>query len=425
MAPAVRTDDNGKNIENKPANRNLVLLGTLIVTITTGALLAFSVFARPLSELHGWPVADVMVAYGLTTVLVPVVMILSGRLLDGGRARSLMLWGSVAFGLGHIIAGTTSSLPVLILGYGIITGIGQGLIYSASMTNSIRFFPEKRGLVAGLIAAAMGMGSMIISPLSAVLTSSLGISRALIILGVAFIVIDVSVTLFLVRSCPVADAPAPREAGATPEDTKSAPVNLTWREMIRTSRFWAILVLFICGAFFGLMILPNLVLIGEGMFGLSIAAAALYVSLFAACSAVGRIAWGWLSDRWGVINSLTVVFVLAASGFTLFAFNCGAWVLPVCVMMLAVAYGGIMSLFAPLTVENYGPRHNGMNYGIVYVAFSIGGIIAPRLGASIATAHGGDFSRAFLIAIGVSLLGLAFTFLYRTLPEPGRKISRA
>lgn len=181
--------------------------------------------------------------------------------------------------------------------------------------------------------------------------------------------------------------------------------------MIATPQFWIIIPMFVCGAFFGLMITSNLSGIGESQFGVTAATAALFVSLLAAFNAIGRISWGWVSDRIGIIPSLMMVFVLAAAALVLLGVGSGVAVLAIGVVALGFGFGGVMSLFPPLTMTNFGPKHQGVNYGIVFSAYALSGLVAPRWGASMG--EGGDFSTAFFIAAGIALLGLLLAFVYR------------
>lgn len=433
-------------------NRWAVLVGTVLMMLTTGALQAFSVFAPPVSATHGWALPDVMLAFGFTSLLVPVVMILSGKWLDAGYARTLMLIGGGLFGLGHIVAGLAPNLPLFVLGYGLVTGTGQGLLYSSALTNTMRYFPDRRGQVSGLITAGMGLGAVLVAPLAVSLIAKMGVSATFIALGLAFAVLNLGAALFLVRSCPAGYVPAgytsPAKAAAKDLDGKaaqkpaaknpaanrasagagarasaraSAPQNLQWREMLRTARFWIIAGMFFLGGCFGAVIMSSLASIGQNMFGLAPATAALYVSLFAGCNAAARIVWGSIADRWGIINTLAAVFSLGVLALAILAFGTGTWVFPVGVVIISCAFGGIMSLFAPLTVENFGPKFNGVNYGIVFIAFCLASFLAPRCGASMAATAGGDFTGALIVCMILAAVGLGLTILYRLAPQPASR----
>lgn len=410
-------------------DRTKVLAGSAIALLMGGALYSFSVFAPPFSELRGWAVPDIMFAFGLTSMLAPVVMIASGFLVDRGYARQLMLAGGILYGLGYVGGGLTDNLTMFYLSYGIVTGVGQGIMYAVALSNTMKFYPDKRGFASGIITGGMGAGSALFAPLGRALISAFGVSQAFIILGVVFAVAVALVALFLTQPCPPGYTPPgwtpPAAAGGRPGGFR----HLDWKGMISTIQFWIMMPVFICGAFFGLMITSNLSPIGQGMFGLSAGTAALYVSLLAVFNALGRIAWGTISDRIGILASLMAVFVIAAGALVLLGTARGIVVLTIGVVVLGFGFGGIMSLFPPLTMSNFGPKNQGVNYGIVFSAYALSGLVAPRWGASIAQANDGDFSQAFLIAAGIAVLGLVLTLVYRAVdrsrPVQGRPVEAA
>ncbi|OJX98071.1 MAG: hypothetical protein BGO96_14485 [Micrococcales bacterium 73-15] len=392
-------------------NRWGVLSGAVIALLMGGTLYSFSVFAKPFAELRGWAMPDVMQAFGFTSMLAPVAMIGAGYFLDRGRTQLLMIAGGVLFGAGHVLAGLVTSIGAFWLCFGLIAGLGQGMMYSAALSNTLKLFPDKRGLASGMITGGMGAGSVIAAPVGRAMVSSIGVSQSFVVLGAVYAVVVVLAAVLLIRQAPVGYAPAgwspPAPVGG------GAPTAMNWRQMIRTPQFWIIVPMFVAGAFFGLMITSNLSGISQDMFGATAASAALFVSLLGACNTIGRISWGWVSDRIGITTSLMIVFVLAAAALVLLGAGAGTLVLAAGVIVLGFAFGGVMSLFPPLTMANYGPRHQGVNYGIVFSAYALSGLVAPKWAASIAEGSGGDFSSAFYIAAAIAVCGLVLTLLYR------------
>ncbi|MGX6515046.1 MAG: OFA family MFS transporter [Schaalia turicensis] len=393
--------------------RSRVLIGTLLAIMTTGALTAFSIFVRPLAASRGWAAPDIMLAFGLASLVVPFIMIASGTLLRRGYAAQMMAVGGICFGLGHILAGLAPTLPLFVLSYGLVTGGGQGLFYSAALTNTMRFFPDRRGMVAGLITAGMGIGPMIIAPAGQHLIAGYGVHSALVILGIAFTVINAAAVIFLVR--PFREeygAYLPRPAGTAAAAGPRA--SLSPLQMLATPTFWLILAIFVTAAFGGIMVNANMAPLATSI-GFDAAAAALTVSLFAVANAAGRLAWGWLSDRIGIPLCLVAVLGCAAGGLALLALSeHGATVLFLTgAILVALAFGGTMSLFAPLTMQSFGPRHNGTNYGLMFLGFSLAAVVAPRWAAASAGAHGGSFTPALWGACVLAAVGLFLAGLFR------------
>ncbi len=391
--------------------RSRVLVGAALTMLMGGALYSFTVFAGPFAELRGWAMPDVMLAFGMTSMLAPISMIGSGYLLDRGYTRQLVIVGGALFGLGHVLAGISTTLPMFYLSYGLIAGLGQGIMYSAALSNTMKFFPDKRGFASGVITGGMGAGSVLAAPIGRWLVDTVGVSQAFVILGIVFAVVVVLAGLLLVQQCPIGYVPP----GWTPPTPANGgqPVAMNWKQMLATRRFWILLPTFICGAFFGLMITSNLSAVAQGQFGVEAGAAAMLVSLLALFNAIGRVAWGSVSDRLGAITSLILVFVLAIAALLLLGTGSGLLVLIVGIIVLGFGFGGVMSLFPALTMTAYGPRHQGVNYGIIFSAYALSGLVAPRWASGIAEGSGGDYSTAFFLAAGIAGLGLVLTLVYR------------
>ncbi|MEG1662090.1 MAG: MFS transporter, partial [Clostridiales bacterium] len=181
--------------------------------------------------------------------------------------------------------------------------------------------------------------------------------------------------------------------------------NLHWRQMLKTTRFYLLILIFISGTMAGLMLVSNTAVMGQTMFGLTATTAALFVSIYALCNCGGRFIFGMLSDRLGHYQTIiliclliSIVLLQAAIIHNLFSFL-------LTLIGVGLGFGGIMGIFPSLTSALFGLKYCGVNYGVVFIGYS--------LGALIATATGGDFTPAFLIAMGFSLAGMVFTMLLK------------
>lgn len=152
-------------MKNESINRWLVLIASTAVLLCTGAVYAFSVFAGPLSQLKGWSMSEIMLAFTINAAVGPITMILGGFLTDRGLAKWTVFFGGVLFGLGFFLTGLVNSPGMLYFTYGILAGLGQGFAYSACLSNTLRLFPDKRGLASGLITAGMGERQLLLHQL--------------------------------------------------------------------------------------------------------------------------------------------------------------------------------------------------------------------------------------------------------------------
>ncbi|EOL41818.1 hypothetical protein RV11_GL001406 [Enterococcus phoeniculicola] len=392
---------------NKPINRWVVLIASTTVLLCTGAIYAFSVFAGPLSALKGWSMGEIMMAFTINSAVGPIPMILGGFLTDKGWAKWSIMVGGLLFGLGFYLSGLVNSPEMLYVTYGIIGGIGQGLAYSGCLSNTIRLFPDKRGLASGIITAGMGGAAIIAAPIVNLLIEAEDALHAFRVLGIAYIVI-VAIASFFIQSAPANYQPE----GWTPPTRGTGGVNRNWLKMLQTPQFYLIFFMLFTGAFSGLMIASNASNIGQQMFGLSATTAAFYVSLYSLSNCIGRVVWGTVSDRIGRNNTLNIIFGVIIVAFLLLTTLSSQLGFALGIIILGLCFGGVMGVFPPIVMENYGPKNQGVNYGIVFCGYSAAAFFGPRVAVSMAASNAGNFTNAFYVAIFIAIVGLALNVLY-------------
>ncbi|MHB1491511.1 MAG: MFS transporter, partial [Cellulomonas sp.] len=140
--------------------------------------------------------------------------------------------------------------------------------------------------------------------------------------------------------------------------------------------------------------------------------AAVYVSIYSACNALGRVAWGAVSDRIGYTNALLLIFGVVAVSMLVLVTVSSTVGFAVGIVGLGLCFGGVMGVFPALTMKNFGPRFQGINYGIMFTAYSVAAYFAPKLAADMGKAHNGDFTIAFQIAIALAVVGAVLTLVF-------------
>ena len=187
--------------------RWIILIASCFINLCIGSIYGWSVFAGPmaqyLSEISGitYTAGTLAIVFTITNSVGPITMITGGRINDTFGPKKVIFFGGVLFGLGMILAGFSNSLPMLIVTYGIILGLGVGMIYGCTISNSVKFFPDKRGLVGGVTTAAYGFSSVIIPPVANYLITNFGITSTFKIIGVVFLLI-VCISSFFIEKCP-------------------------------------------------------------------------------------------------------------------------------------------------------------------------------------------------------------------------------
>ena len=218
-----------------------------------------------------------------------------------------------------------------------------------------------------------------------------------------------AVGFFFIKTAPKDYAPA----GWSPAEQAGAPkmVNKNWQQMLATPAFYLIFFMLFTGAFAGLMIASNASTIGQRMFGLTAATAAGYVSLYSLSNTLGRMLWGTISDKIGRNKTLYIIMIVVIAAFALILGMNSQIGFAIGIIALGLTFGGVMGVFPPMVMENFGPINQGVNYGITFVGYSVAAFFAPKVAVGMA-GQSGDFSKAFYVAIVIALVGIVLNFAY-------------
>ena len=351
---------------NKSLNRWQVIAASTAILLCTGAVYAFSVFANPLSSQTGWTMPQIMMAFTINSAIGPIPMILGGYLVDKGFVKWTIALGAFVFALGFFLTGFVSSPIMLYLTYGLMAGLGQGFAYSGALSNILRLFPDKRGLASGILTAGMGFAAVIASPIASYLIQSHDAKFAFRAIGLAYLII-VGLASFFIKPAPAGYKPEGWEPPAQIQNNGS--INRNWLQMLKTPVFYIVISMFFVGAFSGLMIASQASPIGQTMFGLAPATAALYVSLYSISNSSGRLIWGTVSDKIGRSKTLMIIFSVVAFSLFILTIIPGQFGFSLGIIGLGICFGGVMGVFPSIVMENYGPANQGVNYGIVFTGY--------------------------------------------------------
>lgn len=402
---------------NYTRKRWLILVVCCLANLCLGSIYTWSVFASPMADyltgLTGATLttADLAIVYTIANSVGPITMISGGWFNDRLGPRAVLLVGGVMWGMGMVLSGFATSVGALIVTYGLVGGLGLGMAYGATVSSCIKFFPDKRGLIGGITTAVYGLGSVVLPPVVTALVQAYDAPTAFKMVGAVFTVVLVVAALLMVR-CPDGFVPD----GWTPpvQSVKTTPVNLDWKHMLTTPIFCVMAVLLCCGAFCGMMITSQASAIGQNMVGLSAMAASTAVSVLSLFNVFGRIAAGFLSDKIGRINTLTLSCLLAAVGLLCLYYSSPEAVVLFYVgsSVVGLCFGSFMGVYPGFTADQFGPKNNSVNYGIMFIGFAVAGYFGPSIMRSVLQADG-TYHRAFLIACGLSIAGVIATFVYR------------
>lgn len=409
-------------IKDLDKRRWIVLIAGCFINLCLGSIYVWSVFSAGMADYFtntlGKTVtsADLAIVYTIANSVGPITMISGGWFNDKFGPRKVILTGGIMWGLGMFLSGFATSVNMLIVTYGLIGGLGLGMAYGSTISTCVKFFPDKRGLVGGITTAVYGLSSVILPPIVTVIVSKTNATTAFKIVGVVFMVL-IAVSVIFLEKCPNDYTPA----GFTPKKTAAVKQNMNWKEMLKTPTFYVMLLLLTCGAFTGMMITSQASSVAQHMVGLSAVAASLAVSVLALFNALGRIVAGFVSDKIGRINTLFLACILAVIGLLCLYFpGMGTVTLfYIGLSIVGISYGAFMGVYPGFTADQFGPKNNSVNYGIMFIGFAIAGYFGPQI-MGTTFAKTGAYQNAFMYAIVFSIVGIVFTFIYKLIAKKNK-----
>lgn len=411
------------------SKRWLVLVASILINLCIGSGYAWSVFAKPmvsyLSTVSGVAVtaAAATLAFTISNLFGPVTMIIGGSMQDKFGPKWVIFVGAFLFGGGVFLTGFSTSTTWLYLSYGLLMGLGMGTIYSCTIANTVKFFPDKRGLVAGLATAGYGFGSIVVPPLANSMINSMGIMATFRTLGIAYFII-IAVGSFFVTTAPTGYKPEGWNPPAPTAGSSVSGVDKNWSQMLADPMFYVLLLMIMIGAFSGLMIISQASPIAQEVTKVTAATAAVAVSLIALANTLGRLFWGAISDIIGRYLSLALMYIISAVSVFALTGITSYTAFMVAAMLIALCFGGIMGIFPALTADMFGPKNNGVNYGIMFCGFAIAAYFGPMTAAKVKAATNGYVS-AFIIAAVLSIVGILLTLVVKSKTKKAQEASIA
>ena len=391
------------------------------INLALGVLYAWSIFkvaikqsieAGGVGAFH-WDLASLNDPYATCCFVFACAMILAGKCQDTYGPRITAMIGGVLVGAGFIWVSQTTEYTSWILGFGILVGAGIAFGYSPSTPAAIKWFPpNKVGRITDVVVAGFGLASVYIAPLTKYLLGVVGLQSTMLILGIAFLVIVCGLSLMLVNP-PEGYTPAgfvERRNLSTNnsskrslfEDTEVGP-----RQVLKSTTFWLLWGIYFIGAGAGLMVVGNIAGMAKSSLGEN---AFIAVALLAIGNALGRLAAGLLSDRIGRKKTLGFIFVFqailmfVAISVTCYAANttANAFLLVFLTTLIGFNYGANLTVFPSFTKDMWGIKNFGMNYGLLFTAWGVGGLVMSRVSQYLVV-QSGSF-RISLMCAGVMLL---------------------
>ena len=400
----------------------MVLLAGVTVNLVLGALYAWGVVKKALvtDPAWGWSNRDAAIPFTVATVSFAVMMIFAGRWQDRIGPRYVAMLGGVMFGSG-LIASSFAKTPLLMaLTYGVISGVGIGLAYSATTPAAIKWFPPARkGAVTGMVVSGVGLAAVYVAPLTQFLLAKTSVANTFQILGVGALVL-ICLASLLLRNPPPGYVPTAASQGGGSATRATAPPrrDLDWHEMLRTGQFYVLWIMFVLSASAGLMVIVHVATIAKEQAGLQWGF--LPVAILALFNTGGRIVSGFASDRLGRTRTMVLAFLLQAVNMLVFTHYTTPWLLIFASAFTGLCFGSLFTLFPAASADFYGVRHLGVNYGLLFTAFGVAGVLGPMLGGEVRDRFG-SYSGSYMASAAMLILGVVLALVLRPPAEVKRQ----
>ena len=358
-------------------NRWWRVVGALLMNLSLGSLYAWSIFVAPLEKEFGWNRAQTSWIFTVAIFVFGLSFVLAGRLQDKLGPFVISVIGAVLLAAAFILASFTTTLAWSIATLGVVLGLGNGFGYATPIPVLSKWFPDKRGLAVGFAVAGYGAGSALIGLFGPGLLKSYGWRGTFVALGLTYFV-SCLVAAFLLKNPvpgwkPAGWAPAPQSK------VVATTYDYTPGEMVRTKQFPLMWIAYCLGASAGLMTISQLIPFAKSV-GLPATAATLALLIAAFGNATGRILSGAISDKIGRLQTLRLMILISALSMPLIANVKSLTLVYVMIIVVYYCFGTLLSVFPSTTADFFGTKNLGINYGWVFTAYAVAGIVGPMIG---------------------------------------------
>jgi len=382
-----------------------LIFGIICMVMIANLQYGWTLFVNPIDQKYHWGRAAIQVAFTIFVLMETWLVPLEGYLIDKFGPRVMIGGSGVLVAIAWVINSVADSLSLLYVGAA-IGGIGAGVIYGGSVGNALKWFPDRRGLAAGLTAAGFGAGSALtVIPIANMIQSS-GYQSAFLWFGLGQGIVVVLVALFL-RAPEPGEVNAPAAPAVAQSKRDYGP-----GEVLRTPVFWVMYVMFVMVGAGGLMATAQLAPIAKdfnvggipvSILGITLPALTFALSIDRVLNGICRPFFGWVSDNIGRENTMFIAFLAEGIGIWLLYLNASDPLLFVLLSgVVFFAWGEIYSLFPATCTDIYGRTFATTNYGLLYTAKGTASLLVPL--ANVLQVATDSWKVVFLVAAALNIV---------------------
>ena len=376
-----------------------LVMGIICMAMIANLQYGWTLFVNPIADKYHWTKAAIQVAFTIFVLCETWLVPIEGYLVDKYGPRIVVMGGGILAAIGWIINAQADTLTMLYIGGG-IGGIGAGAVYGTCVGNALKWFPDRRGLAAGLTAAGFGAGSALtVVPISAYIHNH-GYEAAFLYFGIGQGLVIFVLSWFLTR------APESKKFAVGTAAVQQTRKNYTPGEMMRSPVFWVMYLMFVMVAAGGLMATAQLAPIARdfkidgvpvSIMGLALPALTFALTIDRVLNGLTRPFFGWVSDRIGRELTMFIAFGLEAVGIlALYKFGSNPVLFVILTGVVFFAWGEIYSLFPSTCADTFGSQYATANAGLLYTAKGTAALLVPL--SSVLTAATGSWHAVFIVA---------------------------
>jgi len=382
-----------------------LIFGILCMVMIANLQYGWTLFVNPIDQKYHWGRAAIQVAFTIFVLTETWLVPIEGYLIDKFGPKVMVCGSGALVAIAWVINSMADSLTLLYIGAA-IGGVGAGVIYGASVGNALKWFPDRRGLAAGLTAAGFGAGSALtVIPIANMIATS-GYQSAFLWFGLGQGIIVMVVALFL-RAPQAGEVAVPAAPAVQQTRRDYGP-----KEVLKTPVFWVMYLMFVMVGAGGLMATAQLAPIAKdfnvggipvSILGLTLPALTFALSIDRVLNGVCRPFFGWVSDNIGRENTMFIAFLLEGIGiYALFYLATNPLYFVLLSGMVFFAWGEIYSLFPATCTDIYGRKFATTNYGLLYTAKGTAALLVPL--ANVLTTATGNWHAVFIVAAVLNVL---------------------
>ncbi|EOU1297726.1 MFS transporter [Cronobacter sakazakii] len=384
--------------------RWLTLVGTIITQFALGSVYTWSLFNSALSQKLDEPVSQVAFSFGLLSLGLALSSSVAGKLQERFGVKRVTIASGVLLGLGLVLTSHASNLMMLWLSAGVLVGLADGAGYLLTLSNCVKWFPERKGLISAFSIGAYGLGSLGFKFIDSHLLASVGLERTFVIWGGMVMVMIIGGALLM--------KDAPNQPARTGNNAGEGDYSLA--ESMRKPQYWMLALMFLTACMSGLYVIGVAKDIAQGMVRLDATTAANAVTVISIANLTGRLVLGILSDKMPRIRVITLGQVVSLVGMAALLFApLNEMTFFAAIACVAFNFGGTITVYPSLVSDFFGLNNLAKNYGVIYLGFGIGSIC----GSIIASLFGG-FYITFCVIFALLIVSLAIS---TTIRQPRRE----